>query len=85
MGMTTSQQGRREFFRDLARNVAVAGMALLGGVMAHRHRSGVGIASRQTCVARRSCRDCRKLGGCGVPRARSAREVLARRAASREG
>jgi hypothetical protein len=61
---------RRAFLRGLARYPVLAGLALLGGVLAWRRQ---GDSSAAACLKQRVCRDCALYSGCELPRAMTSR------------
>ena len=62
---------RREFFRTCARGLGLAGLGLVGGVLAARRAERVGAES---CENSGVCRGCPAYSGCGLPQALSARQ-----------
>ncbi len=65
-------ESRREAVRGLLRWLAAGALALLGGWLALRRRSGDG------CAVRPACRGCSRLEACALPQAESARRAEAK-------
>lgn len=62
-------ESRRDALRGLLRWLAAGALALLGGWLALRRRSGDG------CAARPACRGCSRLEACALPQADAARRA----------
>jgi hypothetical protein len=71
----SEQRTRREFFCDLARGLALGGLALLSASLAARSWSKAG---PQDCTEDGICRDCRSLDRCRLPQALSAKQARER-------
>ena len=74
---TPDKVERREFLRGILRKLAVAGLAVGGGVLAAR-----GMKSPQQrepdCINQGICRGCSEFRECGLPQAISAKDALNR-------
>jgi len=68
-------QARRRFVTHALRNAALAVLGVGGGVIVLKRRR---LLREGKCLNRGMCRDCAVFSDCGLPRALSPRDVLAR-------
>lgn len=69
---SSTPQGRREFLRDCIRYPLLAGLAVLGGVLALRKGDPNFV---ETCVKQRVCRGCGLFMDCAKPQALATRKA----------
>jgi hypothetical protein len=70
-----SVPARRQFIRRALRSASLAALGLAGGALVVKRRR---LLREGKCLNQGMCRDCEVFDDCGLPRALSARNVLAR-------
>jgi len=67
---------RRALMTGALRGAALAALGAVGVVLISRGGAGRPIEAGQDCVNRGLCRGCGSIGGCGLPQATMARDML---------